>query len=64
VYRPFDPYHIFAAPPNQAGHCPQDEQPEAVNNALLQWIVSDVMGQAGPGAASGSEVAAAAPAAS
>ncbi|KIY91372.1 hypothetical protein MNEG_16592 [Monoraphidium neglectum] len=48
----------------QAGHCPQDEQPEAVNNALLQWIVSDVMGQAGPGAASGSEVAAAAPAAS
>jgi pimeloyl-ACP methyl ester carboxylesterase len=31
----------------QAGHCPHDEAPEAVNRALLQFMAQDVMAAVG-----------------
>lgn len=37
----------------QAGHCPQDEQPQAVNAALLQWIEADILGAAAGGDGAG-----------
>jgi hypothetical protein len=47
----------------QAGHCPQDEQPELVNKALLEWMESDLASAAGSSGGAGPQVAATAVAA-